>query len=86
MVDSMRLLLMSAVALAILAGPARAQMDPLQLKYEGERRERLENEKKYDEMMRHTQRGTTETKAADPWRTVRPTETNNKGKDRQPPN
>jgi hypothetical protein len=78
----MRIVLTSAVVLAIVAGPALAQMDPLQLKYETERRERLETEKKYNETVRRTQTGTPEVKA-DPWRGVRQPETESKRKDRQ---
>ena len=77
----MRIVLTSAFALAILAGPAFAQKDPLQLKYENERLERIEVEKKYNETVRRTQTGTPEVKT-DPWRNMRPTEPDNKRKDR----
>jgi len=77
----MRIVLTSAFALAIVAGPAFAQKDPLQLKYENERQERIELEKKYNETVRRTQTGTPEVKT-DPWRNMRPTEPDNKRKDR----
>ena len=77
----MRIVVLLAFALAIVAGPAWAQMDPLQLKYENERRERIETEKKYNETVRRTQTGNPEVKA-DPWRGMRPAETESKRKDR----
>jgi hypothetical protein len=77
----MRIVLTSAFALAIIAGPAFAQMDPLQLKYEAERREQIETEKKYNETVKRTQTGAPEVKA-DPWRKMRPAETEPKRKDR----
>jgi hypothetical protein len=85
MVVVMRVVLISVAALAILAGPARAQvevggkppLDPLQLKYEGERRERLEIEKKYNETVRHTETGAVKSKK-DPWSGVRPGESASK--------
>jgi len=80
----MRVVLASALVLAILIGPVRAQissnapqMDPLQLQYEAERRDRLENERKYNETMKHIRTPAPTTKA-DPWRGVRSDETNNK--------
>lgn len=79
----MRVVLISAIALAILAGPARAQFggekapNPLQLKYEAERKEQAENEKKYNETMRSLRSQEPSTKA-DPWRNMRATETQNK--------
>jgi hypothetical protein len=85
MVVFMRVVLISAVALAILAVPARAQMqmgdkpamDPLQLMYESERRERIEIEKKYNETVRHTETGAVKVKK-DPWSGVRPGEATSK--------
>jgi hypothetical protein len=62
-------------AAAVLAGPAAyAQQnaeDPLQLKYEAERRQQQEVEKEYNATMKRTQRGTGETAKADPWGIVR---------------
>jgi hypothetical protein len=77
----MRIVLTSAFALALVAGPAWAQMDPLQLKYESERRERIDIEKKYNETVKRTQTGAPEAKG-DPWRNMRPAETETKRKDR----
>ena len=79
----MRILLLAAIALAVLAIPARAQVSmspektPTQYKYEGEDQERKDNEKAYDETMRRI-RSTGPAPKTDPWRNVRPADTSNK--------
>ena len=58
-----------------MAGPAAyAQQnteDPLQLKYEAEKKEQQRVERDYNAMMKKTQRGAGETAKADPWGIVR---------------
>ena len=74
----MRYLFAAAMAIAI-AGPAHAQFniggdskDPLQLKYEREEKEKVENEKAYNETMKRLKTQAPATTSADPWKTVRP--------------
>jgi hypothetical protein len=75
-----RTLCMAAVALAILAGPARAidvsnnSKDPLQLKYEREDNERKENERQYNEQMKRLKKQMPTTTKSDPWATMRSTD------------
>jgi hypothetical protein len=83
----MRTLVIAAFALAVLAAPAAAYAqqnaeDPLQLKYEAERRDQERVEREYNAMMRKTQRGQTETVKKDPWGIVRPVENQSKDKPR----
>jgi hypothetical protein len=79
--DFMRIVLLTAIALAVLANPARAQVStgaektPLQYKYEAEDQARKDNEKAYDETMRRI-RSTGPAPKTDPWRNVRPADTN----------
>lgn len=79
----MRYLFTVAMTMAMLAGPAYAQMNmgpeknPLKLKYEREDKERAENEKAYnDTMKRLKSQGPAQTNS-DPWKTVRPTNESN---------
>ena len=76
------------VMMAALAGPATAQRGgamsqgnhktPLELQYERERREQVENEKAYDDYMKRNKSGAPTAKN-DPWAGVRPpNETNAK--------
>ncbi|MBX9842867.1 MAG: hypothetical protein K2Z80_13770 [Xanthobacteraceae bacterium] len=76
------------VMVASLAGPAAAQQrggtmsqgnhkDPLQLQYEREKRDQVENERAYDEYMKRNKTGAPTAKS-DPWAGVRPNETNAK--------
>ena len=79
----MRIVLLAAIALAVLAIPARAQMSngsdktPLEYKYERQDQERKDNEKAYDETMRRI-RSTGPAPKTDPWAKVRAPETNSK--------
>jgi hypothetical protein len=77
----MRLVLTAAIALAVLAGPVLAQnqpeKNPLDLQREREKMDREENERAYNETVRRTRTTAPATKA-DPWRGVRPAETNTK--------
>jgi hypothetical protein len=78
MVVAMRVLLTLVLALAFLAGPigvrtTRAQLDPWQLKLETERRERIENERTYNQTMKHI-RSTGPIPKKDPWGGVRKNE------------
>ena len=72
----MRTLPAAAAALAILAGPAYAQIttgpekDPMQLKYELEEKARQKADKEYEETMRRT-RSSAPAQTVDPWRGVR---------------
>ncbi len=74
----MRYLFAAAVTMAVLAGPAYAQMStgadktPLQLKYEREDKERAENEKAYNDTMKRLKSQRPTTTNSDPWKTVRP--------------
>ena len=76
----MRIVLLAAIALAVLAIPARAQFSngsdktQLQYKYEREDQERKDNEKAYNDTMRRI-RSTGPAPKTDPWRSVRPAET-----------
>jgi hypothetical protein len=75
MVVVMRVLLTFVLALLFLAGPisirnSLAQMDPWQLKLETERRERIENERTYNETMKHI-RSKGPIPKKDPWGGVR---------------
>ena len=75
----MRYLFAAAVTMAMLAGPAHAQMNmgsdktPLQLKYEAEDKARAENERTYNETMKRLKSQAPPTTNSDPWKTVRPT-------------
>ena len=79
----MRYLFVAAVTMAILAGPAYAQMSmgsektPLQLKYEAEDKARAENERTYNETMKRLKSQAPATTNSDPWKTVRPTSESN---------
>ncbi|MEA3026557.1 MAG: hypothetical protein QOF91_1842 [Alphaproteobacteria bacterium] len=75
----MRYVFAAAMAMAI-AGPAYAQFnvsgeskDPLQLKYEREEKEKIENERAYNETMKRLKTQAPAKVSADPWKTVRPT-------------
>jgi len=74
------------VMMASLAGPAAAQKamsqgnhkTPLELQYEREKREQVENERAYDDYMKRNKSGAPTAKS-DPWAGVRPAnETNAK--------
>ncbi len=75
------------VMMASLAGPAAAQRggamsqgnhkSPLELQYEREKREQVENERAYDDYMKRNKSGAPTAKS-DPWAGVRPSETNAK--------
>jgi hypothetical protein len=77
----MRVILTTALLLASLVIPANAQggrdKSLLDLQYEVKERERAENEKAYNEMMRRTRESSPAAKA-DPWRTIRPAESKTK--------
>jgi len=89
----MRYLLAAAVLMmAMLAGPAYAQLsnggsqdtneankDPLQLQYEREKREREQTEKSYNETMKRLKTQAPTKTNSDPWKIVRPT-TDSSGK------
>ena len=49
-----------------------ANRDPLELKYERERREREENEKAYNATMKRLKGQAPTTTSSDPWKQVRP--------------
>jgi hypothetical protein len=49
-----------------------ANRDPLELKYEPERREREENEKAYNATMKRLKGQAPATTSSDPWKQVRP--------------
>jgi hypothetical protein len=71
----MKVLLAVVLALLFLAGPvsvrlSHAEMDPWQLKLETERRERIQNEKTYNETMKRI-RSTGEIPKKDPWSKMR---------------
>ena len=74
----MRYLFAAAVTMAMLAGPAYAQMnmgpekDPLKLKYEAEDKARAENERAYNETMKRLKTQAPAATNSDPWKTVRP--------------
>ena len=75
----MRYLLAAAMTMAMLTGPAYAQMDmnagakdPLTLKYEREDNERKENEKAYNETMKRLKKQQPANAKVDPWSGVRP--------------
>ena len=74
----MRYLFAAAVTMAMVAGPARAQMSmgaektPLQQKYEAEDRARVENERAYNETMKRLKTQAPAQTSNDPWKTVRP--------------
>jgi hypothetical protein len=75
----MKYLFATAVTMAMLAGPAHAQMnlggtekDPLVLKYEREEKERAENEKAYNATMKRLKEQAPAKASSDPWKTVRP--------------
>lgn len=70
--------------IAVLAGPAYSQRksgasdgdpankDPLELKYERERKEQEENERAYNVQMKRLKGQAPATSSSDPWRQVRP--------------
>ena len=75
----MRTLLAAAIATAILASPGYAQFntksgkDPLELKYEQEKKEREDIDKSYADTVRRTHSNAPAAKR-DPWATVRPSD------------
>jgi hypothetical protein len=75
----MRTLLAAAIATAILASPGHAQFDtksgkdPLELKYEQEKRDREDIDKSYADTVRRTRSNAPAAKR-DPWATVRPSD------------
>jgi hypothetical protein len=79
----MRYLFAAALTMAVLAGPAYAQMNmgseknPLQLKYEREDRERADNERAYNETMKRLKKQAPAATSSDPWKTVRPASESN---------
>lgn len=75
----MRYIVAAAMTMAMLAGPAHAQLsmnsrekDPLTLKYEREENERKENEKAYNDTMKRLKGQAPATVKNDPWSKVRP--------------
>ena len=79
----MRPFLAAVVMMAILAGPAYSQKksdpnadpankDPLELKYERERKEQEENERAYNVQMKRLKGQAPATTNSDPWKQVRP--------------
>jgi hypothetical protein len=79
----MKYVFAAAMTMAVLAGPAYAQMSmgadktPLQLKYEREDKERAENEKAYNTTMKRLKSQAPATTNSDPWKTVRPASESN---------
>jgi hypothetical protein len=62
-----------AVMMGMLAGPAYSQhKTPLQLMYEKQDRDRKDNERRYDETMKHLKSQTPAPAERDPWADVRP--------------
>jgi hypothetical protein len=82
----MKYLFAAAVTMAMLAGPAYAQMSmgadktPLQLKYEREDKERAENEKAYNDTMKRLKAQAPTKSSSDPWKSVRPASGESTGK------
>jgi Ni/Co efflux regulator RcnB len=78
----MKRLLAAAAMMAVLAGPAAAQMSqgkhktPLELQYDKERQEQQANEQAYNEHMKRS-KSQGSTPKADPWAGVRPTNDTN---------
>ena len=74
----MRYIFAATVTMAMLTGPAYAQMsmgpekDPLKLKYEAEDKARAENERAYNETMKRLKKQAPTQTNSDPWKTVRP--------------
>jgi hypothetical protein len=71
------LLLATAVMMVMLPGLARAQeneanKDPYKLMLEREAKERVENEKSYNEQMKRLKAQAPTKTNSDPWKTVRP--------------
>jgi hypothetical protein len=81
---TMRYLFAAAMTMAMMAGPAYAQLntgaqkDPLALKYEQQDKERAENEKAYNDTMKRLKSQAPAQSSSDPWKTVRPSEPNTK--------
>jgi len=75
----MRQVILTGMALALLAGAAHAQSDPkgpktpLDLMYEEQEQRAKQAEKEYNDTMRRT-RANGPIKSSDPWRTIRPAE------------
>jgi hypothetical protein len=75
---TMRYLFAAAMTMAMMAGPAYAQLntgaqkDPLALKYEQQDKERAENKKAYNDTMKRLKSQAPAATNADPWKTVRP--------------
>lgn len=75
----MRYLVAMAVAMTVLAGPARAQFDmnggnktPTERYFDGIEKERADNEKAYNAQMKRLKGQTPTDLKRDPWSTVRP--------------
>jgi bacteriorhodopsin len=82
----MKYLFAAAMTMALLTGPAYAQMSmgadktPLQLKYEREDKERAENEKAYNTTMKRLKTQAPAKTSSDPWKIVRPAASESTGK------